>query len=131
MADRHRSSGSSRPSKPSKTAAVVHERDSDSSSSSSGQSDDGSNSNSNSLNAFANDGSFLARFKQMQEACQQQAQSQADDAQFAAPAPQVTVKTERDADDSGAAKKRALPFVRDSPVAAATLRDACLSVTRH
>ncbi|CAN8010869.1 unnamed protein product, partial [Ixodes pacificus] len=64
--------------------------DSDSSSSSSGQSDDGSNSNSNSLNAFANDGSFLARFKQMQEACQQQAQSQADDAQFAAPAPQVT-----------------------------------------
>ncbi|CAN8004625.1 unnamed protein product [Ixodes hexagonus] len=51
----------------------------------------------------------------MQEACQQQAQAQADDAQFVAPtSTAITVKTEKEAaadDASSAAKKRALPFV--------------------
>ncbi|XP_037557416.1 telomerase RNA component interacting RNase-like [Dermacentor silvarum] len=93
------------------------ENEDSSSSSSEGQSDSGSNSNS--LNAFVNDGGFLERFKQMQEACKQQAASQ--EAQFAVPqsdsAATVSVKTEPTEPDAAAAaaaaaaRKRTLPFV--------------------
>ncbi|XP_037527160.1 telomerase RNA component interacting RNase [Rhipicephalus sanguineus] len=93
----------------------VVENDDSSSSSSEGQSDSGSNSNS--LNAFANDGGFLERFKQMQEACKQQAASQ--EAQFAVPqsdsADTTSANSEKseptEADVAATAKKRTLPFV--------------------
>lgn len=107
MADRHRPSQGTRP----------VENDDSSSSSSEGHSDSGSNSNS--LNAFANDGGFLERFKQMQEACKQQAAAQ-EDAQFAVPqsnsvaaaTPATSATNEPSEPDAAAvAKKRTLPFV--------------------
>ncbi|XP_077550432.1 telomerase RNA component interacting RNase-like [Haemaphysalis longicornis] len=107
MADKHR---------PSQDKQPVENDDSSSSSSSEGHSDSGSNSNS--LNAFANDGGFLERFKQMQEACKQQAASQ-EDAQFAVPqsnnvaAPPATsaASSASEPDAAATAKKRTLPFV--------------------
>uniref|UniRef100_A0A224YQG2 Telomerase RNA component interacting RNase n=1 Tax=Rhipicephalus zambeziensis TaxID=60191 RepID=A0A224YQG2_9ACAR len=97
-------------------AADNEDSSSSSSSSSEGQSDTGSNSNS--LNAFANDGGFLERFKQMQEACKQQAlQAASQEAQFAVPRSDSadTASSEKseptEADATAAAKKRTLPFV--------------------
>ncbi|KAK8758334.1 uncharacterized protein LOC144111435 [Amblyomma americanum] len=106
--------------RPSQNARDAENDDSSSSNSSTGQSDSGSNSNS--LNAFANDGGFLERFKQMQEACKQQAATQESQSQslseFAVPQANSTVtpasseKTEStEPDAAAAARKRALPFV--------------------
>ncbi|KAH6941810.1 hypothetical protein HPB50_023616 [Hyalomma asiaticum] len=113
MADKRQSSQS----RQSVRAADDEDSSSSSSSYSEGPSDSGSNSNS--LNAFANDGGFLERFKQMQEACKQQAAA-SQDAQFAVPqsnsADATSVKIEKneptEQDAATAAKKRTLPFVR-------------------
>lgn len=106
MADRR---GSERSHPPKKSAEIHHHYSS--SSSSSEQSDEGSNSNS--LNTFANDGSFLERFKQMQEACQQQAEqaSQKEGESAAQSSTNGEPKSEFEAPAETAPKKRTLPFV--------------------